>query len=103
MPRDLCAQAIFLVFTVPKSCFLLQNQQKTVLKWKTNRLQRLFAAVHNLLSNHAIYYTTQIYYTTGLASFDGLGEGLAAGDGILLPGVDFFIVHTLIRRLPKYW
>ena len=28
----------------------------------------------------------------GASSFDGLGDGLAARDGILDPGADFFIV-----------
>ena len=50
-----------------------------------------FCSVQNVL-NHAIICTTQLTQP-GASSFDGLGDGLAAaGDGILDPGADFFIV-----------
>ena len=44
----------------------------------------------SIMQSYSMYNSTNSQ--PGASSFDGLGDGLAARDGILDPGADFFIV-----------
>ena len=101
MPRDLCATGDFfgfygaeIVFPIAKS-----TENGAEMREKSPAAPLCRCSQSTILSCNLSY--NSISYTSGLGSFAGLGDGLAAGDGILLPGADFFIVYTLIRRLPK--
>ena len=50
---------LIIIFYGVEIVFPIAKSTENGAEMKKNRLRRLFAAVHNLLSNHAIYYTTQ--------------------------------------------